>query len=73
MLFLPQRSYLPIGSLRGAVSYPLAQDTYADDEIVRYSTCAGLTTSPPAWTMPTTGASGFRPANSSGWLSCGCC
>jgi len=36
MLFLPQRSYLPIGSLRGAVSYPLAQDTYADDDIVRY-------------------------------------
>lgn len=36
MLFLPQRSYLPIGSLRGAVSYPLAQDTYADDDILRY-------------------------------------
>ena len=36
MLFLPQRSYLPIGSLRGAVSYPLPHDTYADDDIVRY-------------------------------------
>lgn len=36
MLFLPQRSYLPIGSLRAAVSYPLSPDTYADDDIVRY-------------------------------------
>jgi len=36
MLFLPQRSYLPIGSLRGAVSYPLAADSYEDDAIVRY-------------------------------------
>jgi putative ATP-binding cassette transporter len=35
MLFLPQRSYLPIGSLRAAVSYPLAQDSYADEDIVR--------------------------------------
>lgn len=36
MLFLPQRSYLPIGSLRGAVSYPLAADSYMDDDILRY-------------------------------------
>jgi putative ATP-binding cassette transporter len=36
MLFLPQRSYLPIGSLRAAVSYPLAADSYEDEAIVRY-------------------------------------
>lgn len=36
MLFLPQRSYLPIGSLRAAVSYPLPPDTYADADIARY-------------------------------------
>ena len=36
MLFLPQRSYLPIGSLRGAVSYPLAADSYMDEDIIRY-------------------------------------
>ena len=36
MLFLPQRSYLPIGSLRAAVSYPLAADSYMDEDIVRY-------------------------------------
>ena len=36
MLFLPQRSYLPIGSLRAAVSYPLAAGTYADADIARY-------------------------------------
>jgi putative ATP-binding cassette transporter len=38
VLFLPQRSYLPIGTLRAALTYPAAQDAYADAEIL-----AGLT------------------------------
>jgi vitamin B12/bleomycin/antimicrobial peptide transport system ATP-binding/permease protein len=28
MMFLPQRPYLPLGSLRAAVSYPAAPDTF---------------------------------------------
>jgi putative ATP-binding cassette transporter len=35
LLFLPQRSYLPIGSLRAAVSYPLPPETYADADILQ--------------------------------------
>lgn len=30
-LFLPQKPYLPIGTLREALSYPLAGDAYADE------------------------------------------
>jgi putative ATP-binding cassette transporter len=30
LLFLPQKSYLPIGTLRAAVSYPAAEDAYKD-------------------------------------------
>ena len=32
-LFLPQKPYLPIGTLRGALSYPAAEGAYADDAI----------------------------------------
>jgi putative ATP-binding cassette transporter len=34
LLFLPQRSYLPIGTLRGAVTYPAPDNAYADAEIL---------------------------------------
>ncbi|MBM4269869.1 MAG: ABC transporter ATP-binding protein/permease [Deltaproteobacteria bacterium] len=33
-LFLPHQAYLPIGTLREAVSYPAASGTFADDTIV---------------------------------------
>jgi vitamin B12/bleomycin/antimicrobial peptide transport system ATP-binding/permease protein len=33
VLFLPQKPYLPIGSLRAAVSYPAAEGTFGDDAI----------------------------------------
>ncbi len=33
VLFLPQRPYIPIGSLRAAVSYPAAADAYSDGQI----------------------------------------
>ncbi|MET0963865.1 MAG: ABC transporter ATP-binding protein/permease, partial [Noviherbaspirillum sp.] len=36
LLFLPQRGYLPIGSLRAAVSYPLPPDAYEDGDILHY-------------------------------------
>ncbi len=35
-LFLPQKPYLPIGSLRGAVSYPSAEGAFPDTEIGRW-------------------------------------
>jgi putative ATP-binding cassette transporter len=34
-LFLPQKPYLPIGSLRGAVSYPSPEGAFLDTEIGR--------------------------------------
>jgi putative ATP-binding cassette transporter len=33
MLFVPQRPYLPIGTLRAAVSYPAAEGTFPDQRI----------------------------------------
>ncbi len=35
-LFLPQKPYLPIGSLRGAVSYPSPEGAFLDTEIGRW-------------------------------------
>ncbi len=35
-LFLPQKPYLPIGSLRGAVSYPSPEGTFPDTEVGRW-------------------------------------
>ncbi len=36
LLFLPQKSYLPIGALRAAVSYPAADNAYKDLAIQHY-------------------------------------
>jgi putative ATP-binding cassette transporter len=33
MMFLPQKPYIPIGTLRDAVTYPAAAGTYSDDAI----------------------------------------
>ena len=35
-LFLPQKPYLPIGSLRGAVSYPSPEGAFPDTEVGRW-------------------------------------
>jgi putative ATP-binding cassette transporter len=36
LLFLPQRSYLPIGTLRTAINYPSTADNYKDRAIFHY-------------------------------------
>lgn len=36
LLFLPQKGYLPIGTLREAVTYPSVENTYADKMIHHY-------------------------------------
>ena len=36
LMFLPQSSYIPIGSLRAALSYPASPDSYSDEAIARY-------------------------------------
>lgn len=36
VMFLPQRSYLPIGTLRAALSYPAAEGSFDDALITRY-------------------------------------
>lgn len=33
MMFLPQRPYLPLGSIRAAVAYPGAPDSFADQDV----------------------------------------
>jgi putative ATP-binding cassette transporter len=33
LMFLPQKAYIPIGSLRDAVTYPAPGDVYRDDEV----------------------------------------
>ncbi|MBE9606509.1 ABC transporter ATP-binding protein/permease [Acetobacteraceae bacterium H6797] len=42
ILFLPQRAYMPLGSLRRAVSYPRDASDFSDAEIVAALKAAGL-------------------------------
>src|SRR5450830_631360 len=38
LLFLPQRTYLPIGTLRDAIAYPSSADKFSDEAMVKYLT-----------------------------------
>ncbi|MDR3641024.1 MAG: ABC transporter ATP-binding protein/permease [Humidesulfovibrio sp.] len=42
MLFLPQKPYLPIGTLRAVVSYPMPADGFADADITEALAACGL-------------------------------
>ncbi|MCS0494255.1 ABC transporter ATP-binding protein/permease [Ancylobacter sp. MQZ15Z-1] len=42
LLTLPQRPYLPVGSLRGALAYPDQMDRYSDEELRLALEAAGL-------------------------------
>lgn len=42
MLFLPQRPYFPIGTLRQAIAYPAAVDQYSEADLTQALTDAGL-------------------------------
>jgi vitamin B12/bleomycin/antimicrobial peptide transport system ATP-binding/permease protein len=42
VLVLPQRSYMPLGTLRGALTYPQAADAFTQDEIDAVITAVGL-------------------------------
>jgi putative ATP-binding cassette transporter len=42
VLFLPQRPYIPLGTLRHAVSYPAPDDAHADAEIADALAAVGL-------------------------------
>jgi vitamin B12/bleomycin/antimicrobial peptide transport system ATP-binding/permease protein len=42
VLFLPQRPYFPLGTLRCAVAYPAAATAFTDDEVMDVLTAVGL-------------------------------
>jgi putative ATP-binding cassette transporter len=42
LMMLPQRPYLPIGSLRAAITYPAPSDAFAADRIKKTLTAVGL-------------------------------
>ncbi|TVR10158.1 MAG: ABC transporter ATP-binding protein/permease [Salinarimonadaceae bacterium] len=42
VMLLPQRPYIPVGTLRGAVSYPSRQDIYSDEALVSALVAAKL-------------------------------
>jgi putative ATP-binding cassette transporter len=42
MMFLPQRPYMPLGTLRGAVTYPANRRRFTDEEIAAALTRVGL-------------------------------
>ena len=41
-LFLPQRPYIPLGTLRHAVTYPAAAETFSDEQVQQALIAAGL-------------------------------
>ena len=41
-LFVPQRSYIPLGTLRHAITYPAPAETFDDAQVVQALTDAGL-------------------------------
>jgi vitamin B12/bleomycin/antimicrobial peptide transport system ATP-binding/permease protein len=42
VMFVPRRPYVPPGSLRAALAYPLPETTYADSELIAALECCGL-------------------------------
>jgi vitamin B12/bleomycin/antimicrobial peptide transport system ATP-binding/permease protein len=42
MLFVPQWPYIPIGTLRAAISYPDPEETFPDDQILEILRLVGL-------------------------------
>jgi putative ATP-binding cassette transporter len=42
MLFVPQRPYLPLGSLRAAISYPAPEGTFPDARIAEVMKLVGI-------------------------------
>ena len=67
-LFLPQRPYIPLGTLRHAVSYPCAGRGARGGECAEALTDVGLGgAGRRGWTRRRTGRSGFRAGSSSGW------
>jgi putative ATP-binding cassette transporter len=42
VMFVPRRPYVPPGSLRAALAYPLPETTYKDTELVAALECCGL-------------------------------
>ena len=66
VLVLPQRPYLPLGTLRGALAYPGPQDAFSAEEIDEVLDAVGLRRSATSSTRPPTGRTSCPAARSSG-------
>ena len=66
MLFLPQKPYIPIGTLRDAVTYPAAARRLLRRGDLRGAHGVKLDRSPRGWTSSRTGACSSAAASSSG-------
>jgi putative ATP-binding cassette transporter len=67
MIFIPQQSYLPVGTLKPALTYPAAADTFSNDDCregLRVCRLEDYVDRLPEY--PTTGRAFFPRASSSG-------
>ena len=68
-LFLPQRPYLPLGTLRRALCYPWRLPACRTRRCGRRCATPASATSKRGWTRRTPGTAGSRAASSSAWPS----
>ena len=67
VMVVPQKPYIPIGSLRAAVTYPAVPGAYPDDDIRKALVgCASCAISPANLIARTCGRNASRAASSSG-------
>ena len=72
-LFLPQRPYLPLGTLADALVYPRAAAECRTTALPRRYVPSAYPSSSTGWTRRLIGPSGSRSASSSAWPSHGSC
>ncbi|MDZ5649965.1 ABC transporter ATP-binding protein/permease [Nitrospirillum sp. BR 11828] len=73
-MFVPQRLYLPIGTLKNAICFPASPERYADDQVISLLSVVGLEKHAPRLHESRSWADQLSPGNSSDWpWSASCC